>query len=186
MSYEWDVFISYRREALVRDWTRRVFVPVFKQWWPHVCGGDPRIFIDEDSIEPGAPWPVALEDALRRSRCLLGVWSPDYFTSDWCLAEFHTMLRRQQATGATIVVPLQFSDGDFYPDEARALEWITVEPYNWMRSRSRANTRGFVRTVQNVCQRVAEVVRTAPAWDARWQVVKPTAAAAPAFSKPEF
>jgi hypothetical protein len=34
MSYEWDVFVSYRRVPLVAQWTQKVFVPALRAWLP--------------------------------------------------------------------------------------------------------------------------------------------------------
>ncbi len=186
MTYEWDVFISYRRETAVHAWTHRVFLPALREWLPHFGGAPARVFVDQDSVPAGTAWPAEIEAALLRSRCAVAILSPDYFHSAWCLAEFHTLLRRQQLTGMPAIVPLRFSDGDHFDDEARALEWIDVEPFNWMRSRSRSGTRTFTQSVKGVCERVAQLVRDAPAWDPDWTVVRPTRPAASAFAKPEF
>jgi hypothetical protein len=74
ITYEFDIFISYRRHAPVLEWVKNHFEPRLTEWlgtsWPN----EPRDFRDE--IEVGSDWPLRLENGLARSGLLVAVWSP--------------------------------------------------------------------------------------------------------------
>jgi hypothetical protein len=191
MSYEWDVFVSYRRDSLVANWTQKLFVPKLREWLPHYHQPSPRVFLDVDSaqgIQIGSPWPSSLKTALLRSRCSVVILSPEYFTSNWCMAEFHTMLERQKAVKTSLLIPVRFSDGIYYSAEAQQLQqFMGLEPYNALARPSQANrSPGFVKQIKAVCALAHAQIDAAPAWDPGWLVVEPAAVAAPDLEKPVF
>lgn len=128
MGYRYDVFVSYRRSGNVGEWVRTHLVPTLTRALADELDTEPRLFLDTDGIEVGDRWPQRLEWALHRSRLLLAVWSPPYFTSRWCLAEWRTMVARQELLGVGgpqghggLVYPIRYSDGDRFPAEARGI-----------------------------------------------------------------
>jgi hypothetical protein len=192
MSYQWDIFISYRRIPLVAQWTHRIFAPAIRSWLPQFHQPDPRIFLDVDEdpglagVAPGTPWAPALETALKRSRCLVPVLSAEYFDSEWCLAEFSTMLDRQQRTGAVVVLPIRFADGDFYSAEAKALQQITnFERFNTYRRPGQVS-QTFTKEIQKFCRLLRPHLLNAPTWDPHWSVRRPSAPESSHVPKPTF
>jgi hypothetical protein len=126
--YEQDVFISYRRDTNAAEWLRLYLHPRLKQWLKEELGREPVIYVDWE-METGTIWPEKLRRALLRSRCLLPIFSPPYFTSNWCLAELHSFLARHQQLGMGMVdapdgliFPVIFSDGDSFPPEAGQIQ----------------------------------------------------------------
>ncbi len=135
-AYEYDVFISYRREQPVRDWMQYHFYPLLKERLPDCLPDKPRIFIDWE-IETGSHWPAALRKALKNSRCLVAVWSAEYFRSAWCLAEWRSMQERERLSGMRseenpygLVYAVKFGDGEYYPDEAKNTQYTDLEKWN--------------------------------------------------------
>jgi len=191
MSYQWDIFISYRRVPLVAHWTHKVFVPTLRGWLPQFHAPAPRIFVDVDQdptlagIGPGTPWVPALETALQRSRCLVPVLSGEYFESEWCVTEFQTMFERQTKTGAVIILPIRFADGDFYSAEAKALQQIDLERFNTYQRQSQVS-QAFVREVHKLCKRLHVCLAGVPPWDPDWPVVRPAAIEGSHVPKPTF
>src|SRR5262249_8725693 len=94
--YSHDVFLSYPRSEAVGEWMSLYFYPLLKKWLPTETSRDPKIFIDVE-MEKGSEWPAYLKRALLGSRCMITVWSAEYFRSKWCLAEWQSMLQRQQS-----------------------------------------------------------------------------------------
>lgn len=126
--YIYDVFVSYRHKPPVLDWIRNHFFPLLEQWLPNAMPveHETRIFIDWDEIEIGAAWPAKLRQALKQSRCVLAVWAPEYFRSEWCLAEWQTIRERERLLGLGteqqpegLIYPVVFFDGEHFPQEAR-------------------------------------------------------------------
>ncbi|MFN0013657.1 MAG: TIR domain-containing protein [Saprospiraceae bacterium] len=80
MAYEYDVFISYRRESDPKEWTQNIFLPKFEAYLREESGKkNLKIFLDEQGIEGGDYWEDTLKIALAKSRCLVPVLMPSYF-----------------------------------------------------------------------------------------------------------
>jgi FxsC-like protein len=60
-------------------------------------------FLDNNAIETGDHWDVALAQALENSRVLVALYSPAYFKSDHCGKEFQYFSDRMMAAGRTNV-----------------------------------------------------------------------------------
>ncbi len=170
MGYRYDVFVSYTwRVPRAQQWVRHVLHPPLTDFLQLEARISPdRVFLDEREVRPGMEIETKVHEALRDSRVLLAVLSPQYFDSGWCLTEFHTMLARQQATGKRVIYPIAVWDGDKYAPEARALgphnynAWGTLE--RGMR-RKRWND-----TVRELAKAIEPLVRASPDHDATWTV----------------
>src|SRR5258705_3820007 len=97
MAYQYDIFISYRRNEESRRWIEAHFEPLLKLRVDLNLGREPVVFID-DRIESGTSWPLQLASALATSRILVPLWTKTYFQSKWCTEELSHMLAREQAT----------------------------------------------------------------------------------------
>lgn len=99
MPYEYDAFVSYPHDEPVGTWVRNIFVPLLRPYLRNALGRPENLFLDEDTIAPGAAWPQRIRRALACSRCLIPVLSIEYFYSEWCLRECAVMLLREQRFG---------------------------------------------------------------------------------------
>jgi hypothetical protein len=176
MAYEYDVFVSYSRDYPFGDWVRDPFLPLFTGYLKAALNRRPSIFVD-DQIEGGSAWALRLRRALAQSRCLVGIWSPNYFLSDWCVAEWTAMATREQRMRYRtidrpdgLVVPVTVHDGEKFPASARAVQFK-----NWV-DFARVGE-GFKRTERFVefqdamskwTDDVARVIGVAPDWSDQW------------------
>jgi hypothetical protein len=173
------------------DWIKNHFYPLLEQWLPNALpvGHQTRIFVDWGEIETGVAWPEKLQQALKRSRCLLPIWSPEYFRSNWCLAEWRTMQERERLLGMRslespegLIYPITFFDGEHFPQEARDCQqrdlcrWNTPHPV----FRGTVDYVEFDRQVQLLVQELAQMVLRAPAWQ-DWPVIIPEHLSAPSI-----
>ena len=132
MQYKYDVFVSHRRLGDWPAWVQRYFLPGFKHWLGTELGAEARIFVDFD-IPAGNSWPQTLATDLCLSMVLVPLWTPAYFSSDWCLKELAHMLAREQQYGLRrerpegLIVPLALHDGTKFPSLARTIEWVSLE-----------------------------------------------------------
>ena len=180
--YLYDVFISYRHKPPMGEWVRNHFYPLLEQRLPDCLpvAHDTKIFIDWD-IETGAAWPAKLRQALRTSRCLLAIWSPEYFRSAWCQAEWQTMLERHrlldlgtEQNPAGLIYPVTFADGEHFSSEAKEAQQRDLRKWNIPHPSFR-ETKDYVdfdREVQVLCKELAEMIQRAPAWQ-EWPIVTP-------------
>lgn len=181
-NYLYDVFISYRRRSPVGDWVRNHFYPLVSDWLPQVMPYNPKIFIDFDEIETGQDWPLRLQQALGGSKCLLAVWSADYFRSAWCVAEWKSMMQRESILGLRtadnplgLIYPVVFFDGEHFPEAARRLQqrdlsrWSNPYP-------SFKDTQDYLALTAEVKEVAADlwgIVKVVPPWQPDWPLELP-------------
>lgn len=131
MAYQYDIFLSYKNHHVTNPWVVK-FEEKLKYWLTQELGGnEPRIFFDKESIDIGTIWPNELKDNLKVSKCLLCIWTPEYFRSKWCLSEWKSFEERERATNRNkLIHPVQFADGEHYPVEAQNRQTLDVRKYN--------------------------------------------------------
>jgi hypothetical protein len=99
--YTYDLFVSYRREQpgktpLSMPWLRKVVDRLEHYLGMELGDREPRIFFDTNCVELGDHWPQRLHAAILGSKCILPIWTPPYFRSRWCLAEWKSFAAREQ------------------------------------------------------------------------------------------
>jgi hypothetical protein len=178
MDYEWDVFLSYLHERPSGTWVNDHLLPYLRPALGNALNQKAKVFYDRSGVHPGQKWPACLKHALSRSRCLVGIWSPLYFQSDWCLSECAVMLHReaQLGYGTTqrpdgLVVGIKVDDGDFFPTYATESQYADFEPFffdgpAFLQSPLHMD---FQKAVRALATEVARIVRVAPPWSAEWE-----------------
>lgn len=178
MDYQWDVFLSYANADILGNWVRKTFLPLFSPYLRNALNKRVvKVFVDREGIDPGDAWPDALQNALVYSRCLVSIWSPDYFNSPWCIHELKFMLYREnQLKYRTIynphglILPVRIFDGETFPPIAEKINYLDCNAY------FRVGT-GFEGTPRYVefqdvlipwVHKVAEAVKKAPDWKREW------------------
>jgi hypothetical protein len=194
VSYAYDVFLSYPRADPVGPWVQKFFHPLLNQWLASSTAHEPRIFLDQN-MDAGTAWPSNLKESLRRSKCMIAIWSPQYFRSRWCLAEWQSMLAREQQLGLPngmqqgLVYPVLFHDGDCFPEGAkniqRALDVrdINIVTPGYERTRP---YRTLAHRVQLLASNLAQWIGNAPPWDEHWPIVEPHPTPTPPPSLPRL
>lgn len=195
MSYRWDVFISYRRGGNVTDWVRYHFHPVLVKCLEDELDRQPQVFFD-DRMEVGAYWPDELAEALRRTMYLVAVWSPPYFRSAWCVAEWQTMLAREKLLGVprlgesrSLVYPVVFSDGDSFPAEARIVRSrldLSRYGFPYQQFSKTESYLEFHAKIKEIAVDLAKRFHSPPEWKPDWPIVRPEAYSAPTIKFPRL
>lgn len=182
--YEYDVFFSYKRQVLTRDWIRGVHQRLQHWLQEEIADREARMFVDEDGIETGDRWPEELRNALRSSRCLVCVWSPSYFRSEWCVSEWTSFLAREsrmKLPSHGLIAPMRFHDGEHFPEEARNVQWTDVAPFAstvpafWTSQRA-LELEDCLRTFAHS---VATIANNAPPFEADWPIIEASAVGPP-------
>jgi hypothetical protein len=183
VAYNYDVFLSYRHAGVVHEWVHEHFYPRLSEWLSGAATRDVAVFIDS-SIEAGQVWPIALRNALCGSRVMVAVYSPQYFHSAWCQAEFRTILAREAACGLAVggdarslIFPVKFNDGEHFPEEATNITFRDLSGWNSPHAVF-AETPAYVEFSKAVSELAEEIVRRlddVPVWDKDWPIVEPGA-----------
>ncbi len=186
--YEFDVFVSYKREPpeaqVITPWIDGVLKRVIFWLKQELGGRDVSIFFDRDTIDIGDKWPDTLRFGLRRSRCMVGIWSPEYFRSHWCVSEWRSFLAREEHISAErrgLIAPIKFHDGKWFPSEAQTTQTLDLSGYA-------GTTEAFWKTMraEELDQKLslfagslARIVDRAPPFSPDWPVVEEAPLARP-------
>ena len=182
MAYEFDVFLSYPRAGQVGPWVHNHFLPVLRNCLDVHLAYEPRIFVD--SAQPtGVKWPENIKEALLRSRLMVAVWTPPYFRSDWCLAEWFSMLERENWLAQNgskpkrgLVYPVVYSDGKHFDPRAQATQYrrdLSAFTYPYPGFKDSAAYLQFHDAIMTMAQEIEDHLGEIPAWQPDWPVVAP-------------
>jgi hypothetical protein len=179
--YEFDVFISYRRSGNPHHWVRNHFLPRLRDCLEDHLADEPKVFIDEE-MERGTSWPQRLQNALNRTKIMVSVFSPQYFRSPWCLAEWDTMSERERLLGLSsddrpqgLIYPVLFSDSDNFPPYARERSWRDLKKWNSPYPVFEQTTEyiGFHQQVADIAMELAKLLPRVPDWEPGWPAHRP-------------
>ncbi len=155
----------------------------------------PRIFVDQDQPS-GVEWPLNLRDALQKSRLLVAVWTPPFFQSRWCQAEWASMLLREEVMESArirpargLVYPVVYSDGQHFDERAKATQWkrdLRDFGYPYPSFKDSPAYLRFHDAVRDMAEEIDTHLAEIPDWSADWPVAElpPIAAGAGRFALP--
>jgi len=175
MAYQYDIFISYRRNPETLCWINEHFKPLLELRVDFELGRKPTIFIDSQ-IESGTSWPAALGAALGGSRVLLALWTGNYLSSVWCTEELSHMLGREKmaklrtaARPHGLVIPAFIHDGDTFPPKLRHIQHFEIQnTFNVRMARNSERAEALDAALTAQAPAIAAAIRQAPAWRRAW------------------
>jgi hypothetical protein len=173
--YKYDVFFSYKRHNLTLGWTKGVHERIVL-WLSEELNREATIFVDDQGIAVGDRWPDRLREAVKLSRCMIAVWSPLYFQSDWCMSEWQSFRAREtqlQIAPHGLIAPLKFHDGEHFPADARSVQWTDVSDFASTASAFWGSSRALELEdkLKTFVKSVATIVGNAPQFDPNWPLV---------------
>jgi hypothetical protein len=122
-------------------------------------------------------WPLRLAEGLSESRVLVCLWSRQYFSSPWCLAELAHMRAREEACGLAsvgqpgcLIVPVVLHDGEDIPPGLRHIQTTDFkEVANVRIAKGSARAEQLADIVRQWVPEVKKAVLRAPAFDPGWR-----------------
>jgi hypothetical protein len=138
-----------------------------------------KIFLD-DQVPVGTALPTAVRTALQRTRILVPICSPGYFADEWCNAEWHTMVHREEIVGRKspghrLLYPIIFSDSARYPDWAKKRKMRSCRGWNRYQPQFQVTTAylDFCQEVDRIAEELVTLIEQAPEWHPDWPVLTP-------------
>ncbi|MBP0593613.1 toll/interleukin-1 receptor domain-containing protein [Paraburkholderia sp. LEh10] len=184
MSYEWDIFLSYPRLGDAGQWVENHFHPRLKECLTNELAQPPRIFLDREQ-PTGVEWPENLKQALLQSRIMVAVWTPPYFASRWCMAEWTSMLEREivldkrgRKPARGLVFPVIYSDGKHFDPRAKQIQInfdFTEYNHPFKHFDSTPLYIDFNKLVKDLAISIDEHLTLAPEWEDGWPALEPPA-----------
>lgn len=177
MSYQYDVFVSYRRNPETLRWIEEHFVPLLSLRLEFELQRKPAIYVD-NQIESGASWPTSLALALGASRVLIPLWTGNYLASVWCTEEFSQMLSRESeaqlrtlAKPHGVIIPAFIHDGDSFPADLRHIQPFEIQSsFNPRMARNSQRAEELADALAAKAPAIAQSIEHAPSWRKKWPV----------------
>jgi hypothetical protein len=175
MGYQYDIFISYRRNDETRVWIAEHFVPLLELRVEQELNRKPTICVDTQ-LESGASWPAQLANALGGSRILIALWSGNYLSSVWCTQELSHMLDRETQAGLRtaehphgLVVPVFIHDGEKFPPQLSHISHFQIQKcFNVRMARNSPRAEELDAILAAEAPAIAHSIEAAPPWRAAW------------------
>ena len=176
MAYQYDIFLSYRRNPESRKWLVEHFQPLLKHYVELELGREVTVFRDDQDIEVGATWPARLGGALGNSRTLVALWTSLYFHSEWCSRELSVMLARERGEKFRtrkrpgLIFPVVLHDCEQLPPVLAPLQCLALKNgYGLHFARSSERLEELEQQIaKQLAPSVAAAVKAAPRWRAKW------------------
>ena len=177
MSYEYDIFLSYNTEFPFGTWVQENLIPFLRPYTENTINRKVKIFHDRDGISTGDSWPERLKNAIAHSRCMVAVWSPSYFNSEWCMNECAVMLNREKRLGYRtsttpngLIVPICVFDGQHFPEFAKEIQYGDCRDYARVGEGFKKTTRyiEFQDHLVGWTRDIVESINAAPEWAEEW------------------
>ena len=113
-------------------------------------------------------WPSELREAIRGSRVVVALCSPEYFYSKWCLTEFASFQKRGK-----VVIPVSIYDGDAFPAYVKEIQAANLSEYVIVGEGFRRTERyvQFQDKLKQLSKDVARLLKQAPKYS-DWEVVE--------------
>jgi hypothetical protein len=168
MSYQNDIFISYRREKYAwTPWARDIFKLALESCLQRELGDPANIYID-DQVPTGTNFVNHLARSLATSKVMVALLSKDYFSSDWCVHELDLMMKK--AKRRDLIIPIVVHDGQAIPDEVSKLKHADFRSYaNPALCQGGRLYHEFWDSLRELAQRIGNAVQAAPKFDRRWE-----------------
>lgn len=179
--YEYDVFISYAHRGSVRKWLLNHFQEKLSDCLADQMSEAPRVYVD-NSMERGTHWPSNLRKALLHSKVIVPLLTPPYFESQWCVAEFKSMVERQKSLGLggvetpqTLIFPILYSDSDNFPPYGREFSWSDFKQFAYpdLSYQQTHDYSKFHGEVVKFAGDLAALLRQVPDWRPDWPIADP-------------
>ena len=174
--YAYHVFLSYKRGGKVEKWVTNLLMEELKDELSEALGGEKaQLFRDKESIKLGDIWSKKIKEAIKLSCCIVPIWSPTYFRSKWCVAEWESFRVRAEDLRLTtkgLVAPIKWQAGEGYPSIAKDVQYADFTRFAYTATSIKQNL-SFQRKLREFAGQVAEIVRGAPDFRPDWPIILP-------------
>lgn len=176
MGYQYAAFFSYKRDPESDHWHSKVKQKL-EHWLRQELVEQPnKIFLDTSDIQTGDQWEAKLGAAIRHSKCVICIWSPEYFRSEFCVSEWQSFVKRESSfcPGRSLVVPASYHDGVHFPADANTYQisdfsrFASTMPAFWQTEAAVT----FETTLKQFAQEIAEKASSCPIYRDDFPVVR--------------
>lgn len=115
---------------------------------------------------------------------MVAIWTPPYFRSDWCMAEWESMMKREAYLAEAgspmvggLVMPVVFSDGANFDPRAKETQSRDFSKLNYQHECFKESQKylDLDDAVRALAEEIEHRIANAPAWDAAFPIADPAA-----------
>ncbi len=165
--YLYDLYVSYGHSHTLFDLTRDLVNSISNEMSLWVDNF--KVFLDATELSAGVLWENQITDALKRSKLLLSVVSPTYFSSEYALKEWETFAIRSRLTGSNLIIPIVVRGAGVVPDWFKERMYISLES-SVLVGKSRDKSKEFKRTIKNLAEQINSLLMEVPPFDVNWPI----------------
>ena len=178
--YKYDVFVSAASGSPVEEWVDNHFLGMLRIHLSNEMADEPQVFWYKEQ-GTGVDWKENLKKVLSCSRILVAILSPHYFRSEWCMAEFESIIEREKKLGFKelertegLIYPVLFSDGDCFRSIGRVKYWKDLSKwrYHWPQFRDTEIYLEFDKEMRNVGKELKKQIEVVPQWSMDFPVIE--------------
>lgn len=176
MTYQAEIFVSYRRSLTVGTWVQDFLVPLLQARLDENSPSNVQIFVDV-TTPIGARWPTHLKTKIKNSKILLPVWSADYFRSPWCMAEWESFRAREALLDreGDLIYPLAYTARTYFHPDAKEIQCVDFSALAFTGDAFRG-TPDWLKFDQLVTKSAIDIVdrlQNSPPWRPDFPIVEP-------------
>ncbi|MEM6541666.1 MAG: toll/interleukin-1 receptor domain-containing protein [Bacteroidota bacterium] len=174
--YSYDIYISYPRGGMTSKWIQDTFLPLLNHSLGMFLGRSATLFFDYSELSAGDEFPVAIEEALRNSKILIALYTPNYFNSNWCVAEHRTFELKEKEFNSSLIVPIVLHNGQMFPEYARVRQWSDFREYFRLGDTFKLTERysEFEEKVGELSDAISSLIHKVPELKKNFKVIKPS------------
>jgi hypothetical protein len=172
--YQYDVFLSFGRQDVLRDWTRQQFLPLLLFWLQEELGRKPSVWSGQFKL--GEDWDEVRRRALLSSKCLVALLTPSFFASAECRAVWATFVNRARQNKLELfelIVPAVLHENESFPAEAMSIQQIDFRDSFVLGDafRDSAGYLTFQQKVKELSHVLATRIQRVPPFDTNFPIV---------------
>jgi MinD-like ATPase involved in chromosome partitioning or flagellar assembly len=165
--YLYDVYISYGQSQLLFDFMRTLVKDLSAEM--ELEFENFRAFFDATELSGGDIFEDKLSDTLRKSRILLSIVTPTYFSNRFSQREWKTFLIREEITNSNLIIPIIFRGTRDIPDELEDHKVFNFESVS-TEGKSREKSKEYTIAIRKLAERLRDLLEEAPPFDPHWPI----------------
>ncbi|MGX1929715.1 TIR domain-containing protein [Flagellimonas sp. 2504JD4-2] len=177
MGYEYDIFISYRRQDETKGWIENHFIPLLEIHIFNELGEHPSFFLDTQ-LEAGVNWPIELGNKLSKSKTIIPLWTRTYLNSQWCSCEIGHMLERESQCGYRtiekpngLVFPTIIHDGETMPVQLSTIQKVEIQDcFNVRMAKDSPKAEKLEDRLKPLAISISKAIANVPEWKPDWNI----------------
>jgi MinD-like ATPase involved in chromosome partitioning or flagellar assembly len=170
--YEYDLFISYGGNKALFDFVMSLSKDLTREMelWVESF----KAFFDASELSAGSSFSDPVQDALNRSKLLLAIVTPAYFSQERALVEWKTFDMRSGMTSTSLILPVVVRGGaGTLPEWFKRRQFYDLEDISMRATTSRERSKEYRITIKELAEHIRKLLDNIPPYNPDWPVASP-------------